>query len=197
MSTELVTKFSPYVDEQFKAESKRSLLTNTDYDWTGAHSVKVYKVTTAGMNDYDREGSTLTDGKWSRYGVVEGLDATTEELTLRKDRSFTFAIDKLDADETANVLNAAAALARSETLFPLLYLGVMATAVALLFQNMGEALSDPSSAAVILSLESVFGVISSVIFYGDPVTAQLLAGFALIFVAVVCSETKFSFLRKK
>ena len=54
MSTELVTKFSPYVDEQFKAESKRSLLTNTDYDWTGAHSVKVYKVTTAGMNDYDR-----------------------------------------------------------------------------------------------------------------------------------------------
>ncbi len=112
MSTELVTKFSPYVDEQFKAESKRSLLTNTDYDWTGAHSVKVYKVTTAGMNDYDREGSTLTDGKWSRYGVVEGLDATTEELTLRKDRSFTFAIDKLDADETANVLNAAAALAR-------------------------------------------------------------------------------------
>ena len=30
-----------------------------------------------------------------------------------------------------------------------------------------------------------------------PVTGQLLAGFALIFVAVVCSETKFSFLRKK
>ena len=43
----------------------------------------------------------------------------------------------------------------------------------------------------------MFGVLSSVIFYGDPVTARLLAGFALIFVAVVCSETKFSFLRKK
>ncbi len=91
----------------------------------------------------------------------------------------------------------AAALARSETLFPLLYLGVMATAVALLFQNMGEALSDPSSAAVILSLESVFGVLCSVLFAGDRVSLRMGAGFVLIFVAVVCSETKFAFLRKK
>lgn len=112
MAIDLVVKFSPYVDEALKAESKRNLLTNQDYDWTGAHSVKVYKISTAKMNNYDRDGSTLTGDKWSRYGVVQGLDATTEELTLRNDRSFTFAIDKLDEDETANVLNAAAALAR-------------------------------------------------------------------------------------
>ena len=73
----------------------------------------------------------------------------------------------------------------------------MATTVALLFQNVGMVWSDPASASVILSLESVFGVASSVIFYGDPITGRLLAGFALIFVAVVCSETKFSFLHKK
>ena len=53
------------------------------------------------------------------------------------------------------------------------------------------------SAAVILSLESVFGVLFSVLFYGDPVTLKLLLGFGLIFVAVVCSETKLSFLQKK
>ena len=91
----------------------------------------------------------------------------------------------------------AAQLASPAMLLPMLYLCVMATTVALLFQNVGMVWSDPASAAVILSLESVFGVLSSVIFYGDPVTARLLAGFALIFVAVVCSETKFSFLRKK
>ena len=79
----------------------------------------------------------------------------------------------------------------------LLYLAIAATTVALLFQNVGMVWSDPASASVILSLESVFGVASSVIFYGDPVTGRLLAGFALIFVAVVCSETKFAFLRKK
>lgn len=112
MPIDLVTKFSPYVDEALKAESKRNLLTNQDYDWTGAHSIKIYKISTAKMNNYDRDGSTLTGDKWSRYGVVQGLDATTQEMALKNDRSFTFAIDKLDEDETANALNAAAALAR-------------------------------------------------------------------------------------
>ena len=73
----------------------------------------------------------------------------------------------------------------------------MATTVALLFQNVGQVNSDPSSAAVILSLESVFGVLCSVVFYGDAVTGRLLAGFGLIFLAVLCSETKFSFLSPK
>lgn len=77
------------------------------------------------------------------------------------------------------------------------YLGVMCTAVAMLFQNMGMVWSDPAAAAIILSLESVTGVLFSVLFYGDPVNPRLLAGFTLIFVAVVCSETKFSFLRRK
>lgn len=91
----------------------------------------------------------------------------------------------------------AAALTDPALLLPMAYLCVMATTVALLFQNVGQFWSDPASASVILSLESVFGVASSVIFYGDEVTVQLLAGFALIFVAVVCSETKFSFLHKR
>ena len=91
----------------------------------------------------------------------------------------------------------AQALADPAVFLPLAYLCVMATTVALLFQNVGQIWSDPASASVILSLESVFGVLFSVIFYGDPVTGRLLAGFALIFVAVVCSETKFSFLRRK
>ena len=34
MSSELVTKYAPYTDELFTAESKKSLLTNTDFDWT-------------------------------------------------------------------------------------------------------------------------------------------------------------------
>ena len=111
MSIELVTKYKPYTDEVFAAESKTSLLTNNDIDWTGAKTVKVYKVTTAPMNDYDRAG---TGENWSRYGAVAGLDATTEELTLKKDRSFTFTIDKLDEDETLQQMAAASALARQQ-----------------------------------------------------------------------------------
>ena len=71
---------------------------------------------------------------------------------------------------------------------PMAYLCVMATTVALLFQNVGQVWSDPASASVILSLESVFGVISSVLFYGDLVTLPMAVGFACIFVAVVCEE---------
>lgn len=109
MAINLATKFLPYVDEKFSTESKKSLLTNQDFDWTGAKTVKVYKVSTSEMNDYDRPG---TGENWSRYGVVKGLDAVTEEFTLKKDRSFTFAIDKLDTDETVRNLQAATALER-------------------------------------------------------------------------------------
>lgn len=109
MAINLVTKFLPYVDEQFTAESKKSLLTNNDFDWTGAHTVKVYKITTAAMNDYDRAG---TGSNVSRFGPLATLAATTEEFALTKDRSFTFAIDKLDEDETLSQLQAASALSR-------------------------------------------------------------------------------------
>ena len=89
------------------------------------------------------------------------------------------------------------ALPQPEVLLPLAYLAVMATTAALLFQNVGQVWSDPASASVILSLESVFGVLCSVLFAGDQVNGRMLLGFVLIFVAVVCSETKFSFLRGK
>lgn len=111
MAINLTTKFQPYTDEQFSTESKRALLTNQDFNWTGAHSVKVYKIGTSDMNDYDRAGEN-TETNWSRFGAVKDLDATTEEFTLKKDRSFTFTIDKLDNDETAQQLAAASALAR-------------------------------------------------------------------------------------
>ena len=112
MAIELVTKFLPYVDEMFSKESKKSLLTNQDFTWDGAHAVKVYKISTATMNDYGRSGPD--GGNWSRYGAVADLDATTETLTLTKDRSFTFAMDKMDENDTAGQLAPATALALSK-----------------------------------------------------------------------------------
>lgn len=110
MAINLATKFAPYTDEQFTTESKKALLTNQDFDWTGAHTVKIYKVSTAAMNDYGRTGPA--SGNWSCYGPLASLNATTEEFTLTKDRSFIFSIDKLDMDETVSQLAAASALAR-------------------------------------------------------------------------------------
>ena len=79
----------------------------------------------------------------------------------------------------------------------LMYLAVFATTAALLLQNVGQSVTPAAPAAILLSLESVFGVAFSVLLYGETVTLRLAAGFGLIFLAVVASETQFSFLRKK
>lgn len=115
MSVELVTKYAPQTDELFKAESKSSLLTNTDYDWSGAHSIKLYKISTTPLNDYSRNRSTAPEDSsesLSRYGKLLDLSATTEEMLLKHDRSFIFNVDRLDADETQGQLEAGTALAR-------------------------------------------------------------------------------------
>lgn len=81
--------------------------------------------------------------------------------------------------------------------FSLVYLSVFATTLALLLQNVGLKWENPSAASIILSLESVFGVLFSVIFYGEAITGRLFLGFIIIFAAIIISETKLSFLKKK
>lgn len=74
----------------------------------------------------------------------------------------------------------------------MIYLAFFATAIALLLQNIGQKFTNPAAASIILSLESVFGVVFSVILYGETVTPKLVGGFLLIFISVIISETKFS-----
>ncbi len=78
----------------------------------------------------------------------------------------------------------------------LIYLAVFATAIALLCQNIGQKYTHPAPAAIIMSLESVFGVLFSVLFYHEIITPKLFLGFTLIFIAVLLSETKLDFLKK-
>ena len=152
MATELATKYLPYVDEMFSQESKKSILTNNDFDFDGASTVKLYKVNTAEMNDYGRNGAKT--GNWSRYGAVKDLEATTETATLTRDRSFTFVIDALDQDQTVGALAGASALARQlrEVVIPevdtYIY-GVMiagAAAVALTKDNIYDEIIKASAA---------------------------------------------------
>lgn len=112
---ELVTAYRPHVDELFKAESKKQLVTNTDYDWTGAHSIKIWKMTTAPMNDYSRNVTSNdpdSPASISRYGALYDLNTATEEMLLKNDRSFIYNVDKMDQDETGGVLAGASTLSR-------------------------------------------------------------------------------------
>ena len=70
----------------------------------------------------------------------------------------------------------------------LAYLTVACTTLALLFQNIGQAHLPPASAALLLSLEAVFGVAFSVALGAESLTLRIVAGFALVFAAIVVSE---------
>ncbi len=77
------------------------------------------------------------------------------------------------------------------------YLAAFATALAMLFQNVGQANTPPAAAAVLLSLEAPFGVLFSVLFGDERPTPAMYAGFAIIFFAIILSETKLSFLPRR
>ncbi len=85
----------------------------------------------------------------------------------------------------------------TRSIISVVYLGIFATAGALLMQNFGQKYTNPSSASIILSFEAVFGVAFSIIFYGERIVPQTTMGFILIFIAVIVSETKLAFLSRK
>ena len=70
----------------------------------------------------------------------------------------------------------------------LLYLAVFSTTIAMSMQNIGQSMAPASHASILLSLESVFGVIFSCIILGEVVTAKMAMGFVVIFAAVLISE---------
>ncbi len=79
-----------------------------------------------------------------------------------------------------------------------LYLALMCTAAALFLQNFGQKYANPTGAAVILTFEAVFGAMFSLLFgREDGFSFWRGLGFVLVFAAVIISETKLSFLRKK
>lgn len=75
-----------------------------------------------------------------------------------------------------------------------LYLSIFCTAVALSLQNFGQKYTNPSAAALVLCLEAVFGVIFSVVFYHEALTAKIVAGFVLILVSIIVSELGSAFM---
>ena len=72
----------------------------------------------------------------------------------------------------------------------LLYLSVFSTTVAMSLQNIGQSMAPASHAAILLSLESVFGALASWLLLGEMLTATMLLGFAIIFLALVVNSMK-------
>ena len=76
----------------------------------------------------------------------------------------------------------------TEATVGIVYLGVIATALCLFLQSYGLKYAEASIGGMILSLESVFGVIFSIILYHEKVTLRMAIGFAIIFAAIILSQ---------
>ena len=77
------------------------------------------------------------------------------------------------------------------------YMGVVCTGLCFFLEAWGMKVTPSSTASVILTLESVFGTLTSILFCQEQVTGRLLCGFALIFVSVLLAETGLGLRRKK
>lgn len=84
------------------------------------------------------------------------------------------------------------------SMIAILYLGIGCTMLAFLFQMIGQSHTTPSTASILLSTESVFGVLFSVLLLKEAINSRMILGFGLIFLAIIISEigidlTKFRF----
>ena len=78
-----------------------------------------------------------------------------------------------------------------------LFLGIMSSGIAYTLQIIGQKYVDPTVASIILSLESVFGVIGAAIILGEKMSGREYIGCGIVFLAVLVSQIDFKELIKK
>ena len=71
---------------------------------------------------------------------------------------------------------------------PILYAGVLSSAVGFTLQTIAQKNVDPTVASLIMSLEGVFAVIGAWIILQEHMTARELLGCALMFVAIIITQ---------
>ncbi len=73
---------------------------------------------------------------------------------------------------------------------PILYTGVVVVGIAYTFQILGQKGTNPTVAAIILSMESVFAVISGMILLGESMSTKEIIGCILMLAAVIITQIK-------
>lgn len=105
MAINYASKYSSNVQEKFTEKAVSNAIANNNLDFSGVNAVTVYSVGTAAMNDYNMAGA-------GRYGTASELQNTIQTLTMTKDRSFTFTIDRRSYTDTQMAMESGRALAR-------------------------------------------------------------------------------------
>lgn len=83
-----------------------------------------------------------------------------------------------------------------EAMYSIVYLAVFSTAIAYIFQNIAHQYTTATKAAIILSTESFFGMLLSVVFLHEVLTGRMVIGAMLIMAAILIAELKPRFNKK-
>ena len=84
-----------------------------------------------------------------------------------------------------------------ENIMPLLFLGIGSSGIAYTFQIIGQRGANPAAASIIMSLESVFGVLGSALFLGQQMLTREYVGSAILFAAVIISQIDLTTFKKR
>ncbi len=83
-----------------------------------------------------------------------------------------------------------------QNILPILFLGIMSSGVAYTLQILGQRGVNPAAASIIMSLESVFGVLGAALLLGERMSTREYIGAAIVFIAVILSQLDISAIRK-
>ena len=81
--------------------------------------------------------------------------------------------------------------------YTILYAGIMSSGVAFTMQILGQRNTDPTSASLIMSLESVFAALSGWLLLNEMMTVKEFMGCVLVFAAVILAQLKDKFKNTK
>ena len=78
-----------------------------------------------------------------------------------------------------------------DAIIPLLFLGIGSSGIAYTLQIIGQKGVNPAAASILMSLESVFGVIGAAILLSEKMSGREYLGCAIVFTAVILSQINF------
>lgn len=105
MGLNVAQKYERKVDERFKLKELTGSGLNTDYNWEGVDTIKVYNINTVDLTNYTKSGS-------NRYGEPSELQDTLTSYQVTNDKAFTFTIDEFYKRSQMGAKVAGKALAR-------------------------------------------------------------------------------------
>ena len=126
---------------------------------------------------------------WTAHILV--IDKFVENVSPLKFASLQFAVCAILNLAFAFAFESFDMKAVEAALVPLLYGGLASVGIAYTLQIISQKNSDPSTAAIIFSLESVFSAIGGAIILGEKMSVRGYIGCALIFSGIILSQIKF------